>query len=155
MTRRYKLKEATVRLVLREGNEALYNAEPLTNPERAIKVVMDFMKDLDREHVVVINLNISNKPINYHIASIGGIDSSIVDVRNIFKAALLSNARQIIMLHNHPSGDTTPSANDLVATTKVVSAGRLLDIPCIDHIIVGGESGFYNSLAETMPNLFK
>ena len=60
MARRYKLKEATVRLVLREGNEALYNAEPLTNPERAIKVVMDFMKDLDREHVVVINLNISN-----------------------------------------------------------------------------------------------
>lgn len=149
VARRYKLKEAKVRLVLNEGNEALYSAKPLTNPERAIEAVVEFLKNLDREHVVVINLNTQNKPINYHIVSVGTINQSTFDCGNIFKTALLSNAAQIIMLHNHPSGDIDASRADLLATETVISAGKILNIPCIDHIIVGGGRGVYNSLAET------
>ena len=149
MARRYKLKEATVRLIIKDGSEALYNTEPITNPGRAIDVVIDFLKNLDRENLVTVNLNFSKKPINYHIVSIGNANKSIADIGNIFKAALLSNASAIILLHNHPSGDTSPSGEDLIVTTKAIEAGKLLGIEVLDHIIVAGESGLYNSLAET------
>lgn len=149
MAKKYKLKEATVRLVLKDGKTALYNAEPITNPSRAIDVVIDFLKKLDREHLVTVNMDNEKKPINYHIVSIGNINTSIADIGNIFKAALLSNANAIILLHNHPSGDVTPSGNDLVVTVKVIEAGKLLGVEVLDHIIVGGVNGAYNSLAET------
>ena len=149
MARRYKLKEAEVRMVLNEGNSPLYNTKPIVTPERAIEVVADFLKQLDREHVVVINLDMRNKPINYHVVSIGTINKSMFDCGNIFKTALLSNAVSIIMLHNHPSGVTDASREDLVATENVISAGRILGIQCIDHIIVGNGNESYNSLAET------
>ena len=153
MARRYKLKEATVRLILKDGNEPLYRPEPITNSERAVEAVMDYLRELDREHVVIINMDTKCRPINYHVASIGGINQSVFDVSSIFKTAILSNAKYIIMLHNHPSGDLEPSVMDIRATETVIEAGKLLQIPLVDHIVVSGGIYGYKSIRNAKPFL--
>lgn len=153
MARRYKLKEATVKLMLKDGNEPLYRPEPITTSEHAVEAVMDYLRELDREHVVVINMDTRNRPINYHTVSIGGLNQSMFDVASIFKTAILSNANRIIMLHNHPSGDLEPSVTDIKATETIIKAGKLLQIPLIDHIVVSGGVYGYHSIRESNPFL--
>ena len=77
------------------------------------------------------------------IVAVGGVDSCAVDVKNIFKHALLNNASYIICFHNHPSGYTLPSREDEKFTERLVTAGRILNLPMIDHIIVGDDD-FYS-----------
>ena len=93
-----------------------------------------------------------------HIAGImeisrGTIDASMANPREIFKGALLHNAPSLIIIHNHPSGDTSPSSEDLKATERMVKAGKIMDIRVVDHLIIGGES--YRSLRESNPECFR
>ena len=150
----FSLKEVGVRLCLREG-EALYYNEPLDNAGAAAKVVGKMLSGLDREMAVVVNLNNKLQPINYSIVSIGTLNRTIMEVRDVFKTSILSNAGSIILLHNHPSGDPKPSREDRAVTEKMIAAGKLLGINVVDHIVVGLPPNNYYSLREKEPNLFR
>ena len=113
-----QLKRVDVRLKL--VDKEVYERETITCPEDAIKVVADIMVDLDRECACVVNLDGAGHPINYNIVSIGDINESLAPVQNIFKTAILSNAASIILLHNHPSSDTSISKYDRNVTKKVM-----------------------------------
>ena len=97
------------------------------------------------EHLYMICMNTKNKIIGVFEVSHGSVNSSIFSVREIFQKALLANAVSIIMMHNHPSGDTSPSREDVEVTKRLVEAGNLLGVQVLDHIIVGDN---YCSLKE-------
>lgn len=108
----YQLKEVSVRLVLNES-AGLYSATPISTPQDAVNVMGELLRGLDRETVCIVNMDNKLRAINYTVVSQGGISSSMVPVANCFKAALLSaNAACVALLHNHPSGDATPSQED-------------------------------------------
>lgn len=149
----YQLQEVNVRLCLKEG-AVLYSTAPLSHPEAARDVMRDVLKDLDREMVCVVNLDNKMKPINYNVVSIGSIDQSMVPIQNVYKSSILSNAASIMLLHNHPSGDVSPSSPDFDVTKKLVEAGKLMGIPVIDHLITGGMNGDIYSFRTENPELF-
>jgi DNA repair protein RadC len=120
----------------------------ISSPPAAHIVVDGFLKGADREHLIVLMLDVKHQFIGIHTASIGDLCSAIANPREIFKAAILSNAHSIILAHNHPSGDPTPSPEDVEVTKKIAKAGAVLRIPLRDHIIVGSE-GRYTSLKES------
>ena len=92
----------------------------------------------DREEAVVICLDNKNTPTHIHSLAVGSINLCIVHPREVFKVALLANAAQIIFVHNHPSGDPTPSEEDLKLTRRLAEAGALMGVSLIDSLIVGG-----------------
>jgi DNA repair protein RadC len=83
----------------------------------------------------------------FHEVSRGTLDSTLVHPREVFKAALLANAAAIVVSHNHPSGDPSPTIDDLEVTTRLVAAGVILGVPLLDHIVVG--AGRYFSFKES------
>lgn len=87
-------------------------------------------------------LNRANKVLGYYLVSIGGLTGTVVDQRIIFQVALKANACSIILAHNHPSGQLTPSQADIDLTKKIVSAGQFLDITVLDHIILTAENSY-------------
>ena len=97
------------------------------------------------ERMYIIALSTKGDVIGYIEHSKGTLNSSLVDVAGIFKFALLCNASSIILTHNHPSGSTTPSQEDIQVTSRVKDAGDLLSVPLLDHIITT-PSGDYNSI---------
>lgn len=99
-----------------------------------------------REYVYAIFLDRANTILGYFMISAGGISATIIDQRVVFQAALLSNASSLVVFHNHPSSNLTPSKADIHITQKLAEAGRLLDIPLLDHIIITEES--YYSFAD-------
>ena len=111
----------------------------------AAQILCRYLENEDREHFVALMLDVKNKVIGIHTVSIGNLNSAIVSPREVFKAAILANASSIIVAHNHPSGDVTPSPEDIQVTKMLVNAGKLLDIEVLDHVIVG-EDGAYHSL---------
>ena len=141
----YKLKEVRVRL--QEG-KGLYSEHPVSTAGDALDLMRREMAGYDREVLCVVNLNNRMQPINFHVVSIGDLATSIAPIPNILKTGILSNAGSFILLHNHPSGDVTPSGLDILTTRRVIEAGKLLGIPCADHIIVGGSNGIYFSMRE-------
>ena len=143
--KRYKLKEVCVRLA--EGHP-LYSDWPIDSPGEAIKVMRRELSRYDREVLCVVNLNTRLKPINFNVVSVGELNQSIASIPNILKAGILSNAGSFLLLHNHPSGDVTPSQDDIMTTRRVNEAGKILGIPCLDHIIIGGGNGEYFSMRE-------
>ncbi len=107
---------------------------------------LPLMRDLRKEVFKVLLLNRSNRLIKEVFISEGTLDASIVHPRDVFKEALLEPAAGVILIHNHPSGNPSPSEEDLRITKQLVEAGRLLGIRVYDHIILAGES--YRSLAD-------
>jgi len=97
-----------------------------------------------------VNLNTKLQPINFNIVSVGELNQSIAAIPNILKSGLMSNAGAFILLHNHPSGDPTPSQTDLTTTRKVIEAGKLMGIPCMDHIVVGGNDRYCSMREEDL-----
>ena len=169
----YVLKQVQVRLRLAEA-EPLYSTEEISTPEKAAQVMAEAMADLDREYFCIVNLDSRNRAINYqtakidldgpagdfrvlnfNVVSIGDINQAVVPVQNVFKSAILSNATSIMLLHNHPSGNLSPSKEDIEVTQKLSEAGMLMNIPVLDHIIVGGGTAKRYSLRENRPELFK
>lgn len=134
-----KLDLVGIRLV---KERELMSDRPIRSPQHAIDLVANEMKWLDREMGMCVYVNIHNHPIAAHVAAIGGYDKAIIDMKNIFKGALLSNASGIVFLHNHPSGNPTPSPEDYAITEKMEEACRLLDIDFLDHIVIGTEEGY-------------
>ncbi|NQV73011.1 JAB domain-containing protein, partial [bacterium] len=104
------------------------------------------MSDLKREVFKVVLLNTAHCRIADFTASEGGLASSIVEPRLIFRRAILEHAAAVICLHNHPSGNPEPSREDILITKQLVEAGRLLGIPLRDHLIIAADT--FTSLAE-------
>lgn len=108
----------------------------LNNSKEAAEILMPLMRDLAREHFCVLFLAVSNKLIHYEFVSAGGLTSTTVDLKVIFKTALQHLAARIIVAHNHPSGNPRPSNADKQITQKLVAGGKALDIQLMDHIII-------------------
>lgn len=119
----------------------------LDGPTDAARILCSYLQDEDREHFVSMMLDVKNRVIGIHTVSIGNLNSAIVSPREVFKAAILANAASIIVGHNHPSGDVTPSPEDYQVTKALQAAGKLLEIEVLDHIIVG-EEGAHASLKQ-------
>jgi len=98
------------------------------------------------EHFLVIALDTKNKINGIQEISMGTVNSSLVHPREVFKVAILHNATGIILVHNHPSGDATPSKEDIMLTARLTEAGKMMDIPILDHLIIG--DGYYVSFKE-------
>ena len=118
----------------------------ITNPAEVVDVVKDHMKLLDREHFIVFSLNIKNRIISTETVAIGSLNSAIVHPREIFKQAIKLGAASIIICHNHPSGDPTPSSEDISITKRIANAGEIVGIQLLDHLVIG--DGSYVSMRE-------
>ena len=123
----------------------LYATRKIESPEDAADLMKDFLEDLDREQVMLLCLNTKGEPTHISTISTGSLNTSIVHPREVFKTALLANANNIMIFHNHPSGDPTPSNEDLAITKRLKEAGDLMGIELLDHIIIG-EQGRFESL---------
>ncbi len=106
------------------------------SPESAIKATRSHLKGKKKEHFLVLCLDTRNHLINTHQVSIGSLDCSIVHPREVFKEAISSCAASVIFVHNHPSGDPTPSEDDIKLTKRLVEASEIIGIEVLDHIIV-------------------
>src|SRR5437899_273965 len=102
---------------------------------------------LDREQFVVLLLDGKNHVLGFNVVSVGSLTAALVHAREVFKPAILGNAAAIILVHNHPSGDPEPSAEDLALTQRLWAAGELLGIRVLDAVVVG-DDGAYCSLAD-------
>ena len=114
----------------------------------------DVLKELDREWVCVVNMDNHLKPVNFNIVSIGSINQSLAPIQNILKSGILSNCNNIMLMHNHPSGDNEPSREDLQLTKRLVEAAKLMDMNVIDHVVIGGQNGNIYSMRENDPDMF-
>jgi len=104
----------------------------------------DYLKDTDREHFVILLLDVKNVVIGINTVSVGILDSALVHPREVYKAAILANAASLIMAHNHPSGDPTPSPEDRRVTHRICEVGQLLGIEVLDHIVIGDRGRYYS-----------
>jgi DNA repair protein RadC len=117
--------------------------EPLIMPAMAFELLKDHAARWDREHFVTMLLDGQHRVVGIDDVAIGASGSCPVHPREVFKSAILANASAIIAAHNHPSGDVTPSAEDLSVTKRLADAGSLLGIRLLDHLIVTGTT-FYS-----------
>ena len=124
----------------------LYQTRTISSPYDAYEMIKDQLQDLDREQFIIACLNTKNEPTNITVVSVGSLNKAIVHPREVFKTAILSNAASIMAFHNHPSGDTTPSDQDIQLTHRLVEVGELLGIKLLDHLIIG--DGSFTSLKE-------
>lgn len=118
----------------------------ITSPADVANLLMVEMSFLEQEHLRVVLLNTKNHVLKIETVYIGSINSSAVRVGEVFKTALKQNAAAVIIVHNHPSGDPTPSPEDVAVTRQLVEAGKLLDVDVLDHLVIG--QGRWVSLRE-------
>ncbi len=118
----------------------------VSSPKALSDYFMEDMRHLKEENFIVILLDAKCKMLGHKIISKGSLTSSIVHPREVYKAAIQKSAYSIIVIHNHPSGDPTPSKEDIQITKRLKESGDLMGIPLLDHIIIG--DGLYISLKE-------
>ncbi len=125
-----------VSLKLVKESSILYKQRRITSPDDAYKLLKDFLVDSDREKFVVVCLDTKNQPTAINICHVGSLNASLVHPREVMKSAILSNAASILVGHNHPSQDPTPSREDCEVTKRLVEAGKIIGIDVLDHLIV-------------------
>lgn len=118
----------------------------INSPKDAAEIVMEDMRYFKKEHFRVIFLNTKNIVIDVKDLSIGNLNSSIVHPREVYSEAIKKSSASIIVLHNHPSGDPTPSQEDINITRRLIESGKIIGIDLLDHIIIG--DGSFVSLKE-------
>ena len=141
----FSLREVAIRMV---EMPPLLSDIPFDGPEEAAKAMADLLKDYDREVFAVVNLRTNGQPINMNIVSIGTLDTSLTNPREILKSMVLSNACAVMLLHNHPSGNLNPSREDFIITNRMNDICNLIGIKLWDHIIIGPNDEFYSFHAE-------
>ncbi len=114
--------------------------EPATGPEIIGRYFCEILKDEQKEHFFVVCLNTQNRIVKYEKISTGSLDHSIVHPREVFKAAIDNLAKSIVLVHNHPSGNPEPSISDIQVTKRLAEAGKIFEIPVLDHLIIAGNS---------------
>ena len=135
----------TTRLV-RERTFTFPTRDQVRSPTDAAVILRAYFEDRDREEFLVVFLDTANTLVGIHVASVGGLAASIVEPRQVFKAAVLANAAAVLLAHNHPSGNPEPSREDVAVTRQLVEAGKVMGIPVHDHLIVTDHG--HTSLAE-------
>jgi DNA repair protein RadC len=123
----------------------------IEQPEVAAEIVRRFLDGADREMFVVLGLTAKNRLIGICAVSVGSLNSTIVHPREVFKPAILMNACHIMVAHNHPSGDPTPSPEDKLVTRRLVDAGLIVGIEVVDHLIIG-DCGRNHSMRRDSPS---
>lgn len=136
-----KLEQVAIRMV---EQPPLYSNEPMNNPDVAIRVMNEFLSQMDRELFCIVNLQADLTPINMNIVSVGSLNEALINPREIFKSAILSNAHSMMLIHNHPSGNLTPSTSDIQTTARMQELGELMGISLVDHIITGRDGNYYS-----------
>ena len=124
-----------------------YRTKQIQNPKDLADLGLKFLKHADREMFVLVCLNSRNCINCIQLVSMGTVNATIVSSRDVIKAVLISNSVQMAFIHNHPSGDTDPSEDDLLLTRKLSECGKLFDIKLLDHVIVS-DDGQYQSFLE-------
>ena len=107
-----------------------------TCPREAARLAAAILADTTVEQVLALHFDTKRKLIGVHVVSVGTLDASLVHPRDVFKAACLSNAAALVIAHNHPSGDPTPSGEDRVLSDRLRQAGELLGVELLDFLIV-------------------
>ncbi len=146
-TRRYHLKLATWTVVRESGG---LSPRTLSSPAAVAELARDLLRehDDDKEHFWAIFLNAQNHYLLHTLVSTGTQSASLVHPREVLGPALREGAASLVLVHNHPSGDPTPSREDLRLTRQLVDAAALLDLRVHDHVIIGNGTGAWVSLAE-------
>ena len=129
------------RLMVRVVLERAGSVRRFPRLRSAAEVYRDFasLSELDREAFLTLLLDHKNRVTGVQVVSIGSLAASLVHPREVFKAAILANAAAFIVLHNHPSGDPTPSREDREITARLSACGHTLGIPLLDHVVVAAE----------------
>ena len=118
----------------------------IKSPKDVADMMMSKMKDLTQEHLVALFLNTKNIVIKEETIFIGTLNSSVIHPREVFNAAIRASCNAVIVIHNHPSGDVTPSKEDIATTIRLKECGQILGIELLDHIIIGDQK--FTSLVE-------
>ncbi|SFG76436.1 DNA replication and repair protein RadC [Desulfotomaculum arcticum] len=134
-------KVAQIRAALELGRRVAmataWDRPTIKSPENAAALVMEEMRHLDREHFWALLLNTKNQVLSREIVSIGTLNSSAIHPRELYKAAIRRSAAGVILVHNHPSGDPTPSQQDIDVTKRLIEAGNIIGINVLDHLVIG------------------
>ena len=134
---------SAMELARRRRSEETIELPKITSSKMVFEIMQPIIGELSHEEFWILYLNNANKILHKSQLSKGGITGTIVDVRMVFKTALEQNATYIILVHNHPSGNLTPSIDDISITKKLKLAGQQLNILVQDHVIIS-ENGFYS-----------
>jgi DNA repair protein RadC len=118
------------------------NRKAVREPDNIVPNFRQFIGETDREHFVVAHLDTRNRLIHLETISIGSLNASIIHPREVFTAAVLLKSNGLILCHNHPSGEPTPSEDDIEMTRRLCKSGELLGIEVLDHIILGDTTHF-------------
>ncbi|WP_077214126.1 RadC family protein [Bacillus dakarensis] len=128
---------AAVELGRRISNLAYHDRYVIRSPEDGANYMMNDMRFLTQEHFICLYLNTKNQVLHKKTIFIGSLNASIVHPREVYKEALRRSAASVICLHNHPSGDPTPSREDIEVTKRLAESGRIIGIDLLDHLIIG------------------
>ncbi|MCT4688920.1 RadC family protein [Vallitalea sp.] len=118
----------------------------ISSPGTIASIFMEELRYLKQEHLKIVFLDTKNQIISDKFLTVGTVNASLINPREVFIEALKHNAVHVILLHNHPSGDPTPSREDILITKRIINAGDIIGIKLLDHIIIG--DGNYISLKE-------
>lgn len=129
--------KAMVELGKRLAATALDSRSAIRNPQDAVDCVMPFLRDEPQENFMAIFLNTKNEILKTRIITTGTLDSSLITPRELFREAMSMNSAAVIVAHNHPSGDPTPSREDIAITKRLCQAGEMVGIEVLDHLIIG------------------
>ena len=146
-------KAAQIKAAIELGNrlvaEAISEGQTIHSPEQAVDALIYEMSALGQEHLKVLLLDTRNRLIRTVEVYHGSLNTSLIRIAEVFRDAVRNNAASIIVVHKHPSGDPTPSPEDIAVTRAIVEAGKLLDIEVLDHLIIGKGKRRYTSLKAT------
>ena len=135
-----KFEDLKVRVeLIREGNS---HEGPIIKCSKDASELMQDLARKDREHFICIHLNTKNMVVGIETVAIGTLNACTVCPREVFKAAILSSAAGVILVHNHVSGNTSASQDDISITNKLVESGKTVGIEVVDHIIIAGNKHF-------------
>jgi DNA repair protein RadC len=109
----------------------------VTCPEDAVGLVLPHFRGLDREHCLLVTLDVKHRLLGVHTVSVGTADHTFMAPRELYRDALLAGASAVFVAHNHPSGDPTPSADDRQVTRRLAQAGATLGVDLLDHLVIG------------------
>jgi DNA repair protein RadC len=137
---------AAIELGRRLAKSAMDETPTIRSPQDVTRLVMEDLRYLQQEHFVCLFLNTKNHVIGRETLSVGSLNSTVVHPRELFRAAIKRSSASVLCVHNHPSGDPTPSPEDIQLTNRLVEAGGIIGIDVLDHIVIGDNR--YVSLKE-------
>ena len=123
--------------VIRERRPGTSPRRVVRNAQTIYELFQPRFTRADREEFLVVPLDVKHAILGFHVVSVGSLTASLVHAREVFKVAILANAAALVFVHNHPSGDPTPSSQDIALTKRLVEVGDLVGITVLDHIVMG------------------